>query len=156
MGSEIEIILRKYKQGKREDLIPILQEIQEGVGFISEEAIVMIGKYLDLSTTKIYGLATFYDRFRFIPAGKIMIQICNGTSCFLNGSQAIISKMKDETGVQPGQTTRDGSLSYEIVTCMGGCNHGPVMKVNDEYYTKMDSSQVPELVRKLKYIIEND
>jgi NADH:ubiquinone oxidoreductase subunit E len=154
--ADIELILRKYKQGKREELIPILQEIQGAVGHIPEDAIVKVGRFLGLSTTKIFGLATFYDKFRFYPAGRIRIKICHGTSCFLNGSQAIITKMKEETGIAPGQTTRDGLLSYEIVSCMGGCSNGPVLSVNDEYHTRINARQVPELVKKLKYIIEND
>jgi NADH:ubiquinone oxidoreductase subunit E len=156
MSIDLEIILKKYKQGKREDLIPLLQEIQEVQGFISEESIVKIGNYLGLSTTKIYGLATFYDRFRFVPAGKIQIRVCNGTSCFLNGSRAVINKIQEETGVLHGQTTRDGNFSYEIVSCMGGCHNGPLINVNGEFHTHVKAEQLPELIKKLKYIIEND
>jgi NADH-quinone oxidoreductase subunit E len=156
MSTELDIILRKYKQGKREDLIPLLQEIQDDLGYLSEEAIVKTGSFLGLSTTKIYGLATFYDRFRFIPSGKIQVRICNGTSCFLNGSQAIINKVKEELGVMPGQTTRDGNFSYEIVSCMGGCCNGPVINVNGQYHTHIKEEHLPVLIKKLKYIIEND
>jgi len=156
MSTDLDIILKKYKSGKREDLIPLLQEIQEFLGYLSEEAIVKVGSFLGLSTTKIYGLATFYDRFRFIPAGKIQIMICNGTSCFLNGSRSIIDKIREETGVNPDQTTRDGNFSYEIVSCMGGCHNGPVINVNGEYQTHIKAEQLPELIRKLKYVIEND
>jgi NADH:ubiquinone oxidoreductase subunit E len=156
MATDLNIILKKYKQGKREDLIPLLQEIQEDMGYVSEEAIVKIGSFLGLSTTKIYGLATFYDRFRFIPSGKIQIRICHGTSCFLNGSQSIINKMKEETGAMPGQTTRDGNFSFEIVSCMGGCNNGPVVNINGEYQTHIKPEHLPELIKKLKYVIEND
>jgi NADH:ubiquinone oxidoreductase subunit E len=156
MSTDLDIILKKYKSGKREDLIPLLQEIQEYLGYLSEEAIVKTGSFLGLSTTKIYGLATFYDRFRFIPAGKIQIRICNGTSCFLNGSRSIIEKIKEETGILPGQTTRDGNFSYEIVSCMGGCHNGPVINVNGEYHTHIKAEQLPELIRRLRYIIEND
>ncbi len=156
MGTDLDIILKKYKQGKREDLIPILQEIQEDHGYLSEEAIVKTGNFLGLSTTKIYGLATFYDKFRFIPSGKIQIKICHGTSCFLNGSQAVINKIKEETGIVAGQTSRDGNFSYEIVSCMGGCNNGPVMNVNGEYHTHIKPEQLPELIKKLKYVIDND
>jgi NADH:ubiquinone oxidoreductase subunit E len=155
MGTDLEIILKKYKQGKREDLIPLLQEIQDELGYLSEEAIVKTGSFLGLSTTKIYGLATFYDRFRFIPSGKIQIRICHGTSCFLNGSQAIINKIKEDIGVIAGQTTRDGNFSYEIVSCMGGCNSGPVINVNGQYHTHMKAEQLPELIKRLKYVIEN-
>ncbi len=156
MATDLDLILKKYKQGKREELIPILQEVQGDLGYLSEEAIVKVGTFLGLSTTKIYGLATFYDSFRFIPAGKIQISICHGTSCFLNGSQAIIEKIKEETGVTPGQTTRDGYFSYEVVSCMGGCNHGPLIKVNGEYYPHIKPEQLPELIKRLKYVIEND
>jgi NADH-quinone oxidoreductase subunit E len=156
MSTDLDIILKKYKQGKREDLIPLLQEIQEDMGFLSEEAVVKIGSFLGLSTTKIYGLATFYDRFRFFPAGKIQIKICNGISCYLNGSQSIINKIKDETGIGPGQTTRDGNLSYEIVSCMGGCSNGPLINVNGRYQTHIKAEQLPELIKRLKYVIEND
>jgi NADH:ubiquinone oxidoreductase subunit E len=156
MGKDIDIILKKYKQGKREDLIPLIQEIQENMGYLSEEAIIKAGSFIGLSTTKIYGLATFYDSFRFIPSGRIHISICHGTSCFLNGSQTIINKIKGETGVLPGQTTRDGNLSYDIVSCMGGCNNGPVINVNGEYHTHIKAEHLPELIKKLKYVIEND
>lgn len=156
MSIEVSSILKNYKQGKREDLIPILQAIQEDLGYLSEEAIIMVGSFLGLSTTKIYGMATFYDRFRFIPSGKIQIRICHGTSCFLNGSQTIINKIREETGVEPGQTTRDGNFSYEIVSCMGGCHNGPLINVNGEYHIHVKAEQLPELIKKLKYIIEND
>ncbi len=156
MSADVEIILKKYKSGKREDLIPLLQEIQEELGYLSEESIVRVGTFLGLSTTKIYGLATFYDRFRFIPAGKIRITVCNGTSCFLNGSKPIIDTIRDETGIMAGQTTRDGNFSYEIVSCMGGCHNGPVISINGEYHTQVKAEQLPEMIRKLKYMIEND
>jgi NADH-quinone oxidoreductase subunit E len=149
-------IIKKYRPGKREDLIPLLQEIEEQLGFLSEEAIVLAGKHLGLSTTKIYGLATFYDQFRFIPRGRIHIRICNGTSCYLNGSRNILGKLKEVTGIIPGQTTRDGLISYEVVTCMGGCTNGPVIQVNGEFRTSVKPEQIPDLVSKLKYIIEND
>jgi NADH:ubiquinone oxidoreductase subunit E len=156
MSTDLDMILKKYKQGKREDLIPLLQEIQDDLGYLSEEAIVKTGNFLGLSTTKIYGLATFYDRFRFIPSGRIQIKICHGTSCFLNGSQSIISKLKEETGMAAGQTSRNGIFSYEIVSCMGGCCNGPVISINGQYQTHIKAEQLPELIKRLKHVIEND
>jgi len=156
ISTNIDEILSRYKSGKKEDLIPILQEIQDNKGFLSEEAIVKVGRLLDLSTTKIYGLATFYDQFRFVPFGKIHIRICNGTTCFLNGSQSVINKIRDEIGIEPGQTTRDGLFSFEIASCMGGCNNGPVICINGEYSTNIKFEQVPDLIRKIRYISEND
>jgi NADH-quinone oxidoreductase subunit E len=156
MGRDINTVIKNFKPGRREDLIPLLQEIQDENGHLSEEAIVKVGSFIGLSTTKIYGLATFYDQFRFFPSGKIMIRICNGTSCFLNGSRAVISKIREEAGLISAQTSRDGNFSYEIVTCMGGCNNGPVISINDEYYPYVKPDQIPELIKKLRFFIDND
>jgi NADH:ubiquinone oxidoreductase subunit E len=156
MSKDIEVIIKKYKPGRREELIPLLQEIQDEQGHLSEEAIVRVGSHVGLSTTKIFGLATFYDQFKFVPSGKVCIKICNGTSCFLNGSQAVVNKIREETRLPAGQTSRDGNFSYEIVTCMGGCNNGPVISINGEYNTYVKPEQIPDLIRKLKFLIEND
>ncbi len=156
METDIDKVIKKYRQGRREELIPLLQEIQETSGFLSEDAIVKVGKHLGLSTTKIYGLATFYDQFKFFPKGRIHIKVCNGTSCFLEGSQAVLNNIIDETGASPGQTTRNGNFTLEVVSCMGGCNNGPVVSVNNEFFTKVKPEQIPEMIRKLKYIFEND
>jgi NADH-quinone oxidoreductase subunit E len=156
MATDLDTILKKYRQGRREDLIPLLQELQTDHGYLSEEAIIRVGNHLGLSTTKIYGLATFYDQFRFIPYGKIHIKICHGTSCFMNGSQAVVDKFKEELKIVPGQTTRNRNFSLEAVTCMGGCYHGPVIMVNGEYQIHVRPEHVTDLIKKLKYIIDND
>jgi NADH:ubiquinone oxidoreductase subunit E len=156
MAADLNTIIKKYRQGKREDLIPLLQELQVENGYLSEEAIVKVGSHLGLSTTKIFGLATFYDQFRFIPTGRIQIKVCHGTSCFMNGSQPVLDKFKEELKIATGQTTRNGNFSLDIVTCMGGCYHGPVIMVNGEYQIHVRPEQVPDLIKKLKYIIDND
>jgi NADH-quinone oxidoreductase subunit E len=156
MAADLNTIIKKYKQGRREDLIPLLQEIQTDHGYLSEDAIIKVGSHLGLSTTKIFGLATFYDQFRFLPSGKIHIKICHGTSCFMNGSQALIDKFKEELKISPGQTTRSGNFSFEIVSCMGGCYHGPVIMVNGEYQIHVRSEQIPDLLKKLKFVIDNE
>jgi len=156
MSINYDTIFKKYKQGRREDLIPLLQDIQDVSGYLSEETIIRAGAFTGLSTTRIYGLATFYDQFRFIPAGRIHIRVCNGTSCFLNGSQAVMNKIKEITGLNPGETARDGIFSYEIETCMGGCNHAPLVRINNKYYSHIKPDHLPELIKKLRFIIEND
>ncbi len=152
--SKIESILKRYRSGSHDCLIPILQEVQAAEGFLPEEAVVRIGGFLGMSTTKIYGLATFYDQFRFVPYGKVHLRICNGTTCFINGSAPVISAVRESFGIEPGQTTRDGRFSYELTSCMSGCNEGPVIKVGDVYHTHMRAEDIPELIRKLKTLAE--
>lgn len=156
MDISTDEILSRYKQGKREDLIPILQDFQNSHGYISEEAIVKTGILLGLSTTKIYGLATFYDQFRFFPRGKIHLKVCSGTTCYVNGSQSIVNAISEELGIGPGEASRDRNFSYEVVTCMGGCNNAPVVMVNEDYQLGVSAEKIPDLIGKLKYIIDND
>ena len=152
--SKIDDILSRYREGSHESLIPILQDVQEVEGYLSENAIVQIGSFLRMSTTKIYGLATFYDQFRFFPSGKVHLRICNGTSCFINGTTSVINAVREELGIEPGQTTRDGRFSYELTACMGGCNEGPVICTDDKYYTHVRSEDIPAMISKLKALAE--
>jgi NADH:ubiquinone oxidoreductase subunit E len=151
---KIEDILGQYRAGSHESLIPILQDIQAEEGYLSENAIVQIGRFLEMSTTKIYGLATFYDRFRFIPCGKVHLRICNGTSCFINGSEAVIKSIRETLGIEPGQTTRDGKFSYELTSCMGGCNEGPVINAGDIYHTHVRPDDIPEMITRFKSLAD--
>lgn len=152
--SKIDDILSHYREGSHEDLIPILQEIQDEEGFLPEDAIVRIGRFLRMSTTKIYGMATFYDRFRFYPGGRVHLRICNGTTCFINGSQEIINAVREALGIEPGQTTRDGRFSYELTACMGGCNEGPLVTVNETFHTHVRAEEIPEMIVKLKSLAD--
>ncbi|MDX9929303.1 MAG: NAD(P)H-dependent oxidoreductase subunit E [Bacteroidales bacterium] len=156
MEKETDRMLSRYRHGRREDLIPLLQEIQREIGYIPEDVVVKTGRLLGISTTKIYGVATFYDQFRFYPSGRIHIRICNGTSCFMNGAEQIVSVLREELGIEPGQTTRDGKISYEVVSCMGGCNNGPVVEVNGEYRTGISSEMIPAMVREFRKFVEID
>ncbi len=151
---KIEDILGHYRAGSHESLIPILQDIQAEEGYLSENAIVQIGRFLEMSTTKIYGLATFYDRFRFIPCGKVHLRICDGTTCFINGSEAVINAIRESLGVEPGQTTRDGRFSYELTTCMGGCNDGPVLTAGDTYHVRVRPEDIPDMIKKFKILAD--
>ncbi len=152
--SKIDDILSHYREGSHESLIPILQDIQEAEGYLSENAIVRIGSFLHMSTTKIFGLATFYDRFRFFPCGKVHLRICNGTTCFINGSASVASAVREALGIDPGQTTRDGRFSYELTSCMGGCNEGPVVATGDTYFTHIRGEDIPEMISKLKALAD--
>jgi NADH:ubiquinone oxidoreductase subunit E len=152
--SNIDDILRRYKSGSHESLIPILQDVQAEEGFLSEDAIVRIGRFLEMSTTKIYGLATFYDQFRFNPCGRVHLRICNGTSCFVNGSGTVIRAVRETLGVDPGQTTRDGRFSFELTSCMGGCNEGPVISTGDTFHTRVKAEDIPEMIARLKTLAD--
>jgi len=143
---KITKILEKYPFVQRENLIPILQDIQNELGYLTEEAVDQVSNYLGLPASKIYSLATFYSKFRFEPKGKYHIVVCRGTSCHIQGASYLINKINEWINIQTGETTRDGLFSLEVVPCMSACGQGPVMAVNNSYYTQLDEDKLKEII----------
>jgi NADH-quinone oxidoreductase E subunit len=143
---KITKILEKYPFVQRENLIPILQDIQNELGYLTEEAVGEVSRYLGLPASKIYSLATFYSKFRFVPKGKYHLVVCRGTSCHINGSSHLINKIYELIGIRSGETTRDGLFSLEVVPCMSACGFGPIMAVNDSYYNQLDEDRLKEII----------
>ena len=146
MSNAIESILTNYPQAKRDALIPILQEVQERVGYLSREAIIQIGDYLNLPASKIYGVATFYNQFRFQPVGKLHVMVCRGTACHVRGSAKVLEAIKRELKIEPGETSRDGLFSLEIVACLGACGLAPVIAVNGEFIAGVEPDKVKSIL----------
>lgn len=146
MEKNIEQVLLKHKDEKRDSLIPILQELQDSLGYLSENAIVEVGKHLKLPTSKIYGVATFYNQFRFEPLGKYHIQICRGTACHVLGSATVLEELEKYLKIKAGQTTKDGLFSIEVVACIGACGLAPVITVNGEFHAKVTTESINQIV----------
>jgi NADH-quinone oxidoreductase subunit E len=134
MAVTIEDLLNKYKKGAPEALLPLLQDVQEEFGFLNEEAIVKVGEHLNLPSSKIYGIATFFDQFRFLIKGRYHIRVCRGTACHMNGSLNVLKEVEKILKIKQGQTTRDGYFSLEAIGCMGACSNGPVISVNGDFF----------------------
>jgi len=139
---DIEQILDRHKQAGRDSLIPVLQEIQEVNGFLSREAVVQVGRHLNLPTSKIYGVATFYNQFRFHAPGQFHIQVCRGTACHVKGSEAILDAIRRELKIDAGETTRDGLFSLEAVACIGACGLAPAICINGEFHVKLELDSI--------------
>ena len=146
----VKKILVGYKGATRDALIPILQEIQEKQGFLSREAVVTVGKALNLPASKIYGVATFYNQFRFTPQGRYHIQVCRGTACHVKGSLAVLDALKRELKVEAGETTRDGLFSLEVVACIGACGLAPVINVDGNFHANLTSQSVAGVVNQYR------
>lgn len=146
MKTEIINILQKYTEGARENLIPILQDIQEYEGYLSKDSVIEVGSYLSMPASKIFGVATFYNQFRFNPLGKFHIQVCRGTACHVLGSLTVLETIEKNIGIKAGNTTRDGLFSIEEVACMGACGLAPVISVNGNFHAKVDSESLKEIL----------
>ena len=146
----IEEALAEYPNAGRDSLIPILQDVQERLGYLSREAIARIGEHLGLPASKIFGVATFYNQFRFQPLGRYHIQLCRGTACHVKGSLSLLDAIRQELKIEPGQTSKDGLFSLEVVACIGACGLAPVMCINGEFHAAMTTQRVRMLLEEYR------
>jgi len=146
MSSQVEAVLARHPGAGRDSLIPILQEVQEAEGYLSEQAIVTIGRHLKLPASKIYGVATFYNQFRFAPKGRYHIMICRGTACHVKGSAKVLDTVTRTLRLEPGETSRDGLFSLEVVACMGACALSPAIAINGEFHPKVSPTKIVKLL----------
>ncbi len=143
-------IFEKYSLKKPENLIPILQEIQEKKGYLTDEIIEKVSVHLGIPTNRIYGVATFYDQFRFRRKGQYHIQVCRGTSCYLCSSSSYLKEIEKLLKVQAGSVTKDKKFSLETVNCMGGCSQSPVIRINSTYYHHLSVADLSRIIRTLR------
>ena len=153
---DLQDILDRYPDAGRDALIPLLQEVQEMHGYLSREAIARIGEHLHLPASKIYGVATFYNQFRFLPLGRYHIQVCRGTACHVKGSLGVLDAVRQDLGLEPGKTTRDGLFSLEVVACIGACGLAPVICINGEFHANLAPQKVRRILDELREEVENE
>jgi len=135
--------LSSYSREKR-NLIPLLQECQTKLGYLPEEVMQEIAASLGIPKVEVYGVATFYNQFRFVPLGKHHTMVCMGTACHLRGGKLVLEALERELNIKVGETTKDTNFSLERVACIGCCMLAPVMVVGDKIYPRMTPFKVEE------------
>jgi NADH-quinone oxidoreductase subunit E len=136
-------ILGRHKKEKK-DLIPLLQEIQTGLGYLPGKALQKIADFLEMPAVEVWGVATFYNQFRFAPLGKYHSMVCMGTACHLAGGRLILDALERELGIKVGETGKDGNFSLERVACIGCCMLAPVVVIKDKIHPRMTPFKVEE------------
>ncbi len=149
-SEKYEAILDRHQEAGRDHLIPLLQELQDMEGYVSREAVLAIGQHLKLPASKIYGVATFYNQFRFQPQGKYHFMVCRGTACHVKGSDKVLDMLVKQLGIGPGETTRDRLFSLQVVACMGACGLSPVVNLNGEFYAKATPAKVASIIHECR------
>ncbi len=147
MEERIRTVLASF-EGKRNDLIPMLQAVQDELGHLSDTAMKEIASYVGMPESKVYGVATFYSQFYFEPRGEHEIKVCLGTACHVTGGLQIVDAMERELGVKCGGTTCDQKFSLERVNCVGACAIAPVVMVDDDVYGRLEAKTVKEVLEK--------
>jgi NADH:ubiquinone oxidoreductase subunit E len=152
--TELHEICETFPEGRRDQLIPVLQAVQDRYGYLSHDAMIAIGERLRLPVSKVFGVATFYNQFRFQPQGKVHCQVCRGTACHVNGSAAVLETMQRELGIEAGQTTRDGLFSIEVVACIGACGLAPVVAANGEFHARVTADSMKKMIKQYRKQVE--
>ena len=147
--SLLDSVLKEYAPVKG-SLITILQHTQDIYGYLPKEAIKLISEKTGIAESEIMGVATFYTQFRFEPVGKYLIMLCQGTACHVNSSELILQTIKDELGIEDGQTTEDGLFSLKCVACLGCCSLSPVMMINEDTYGSLTPDKTKKILKELR------
>lgn len=145
----IKGVLDEYADVKG-SLITVLQKTQDIYGYLPKEAIIYISERMGIAESEIMGVATFYAQFRLTPVGKYLIMLCQGTACHVNSSELILQTIKDELGIDDGETTEDGLFSLECVACLGCCSLSPVMMINGNTYGSLTPEKTKKILKELR------
>jgi len=135
-------------EGNEGALIPILQKTQEIYGWLPPQSLEQIARRLNLSTSKVYGVATFYAQFYLEKRGKHVLKLCDGTACHVKGTPILATAVEEEYHIHVGETTEDGELTVEIVYCIGSCALAPVAILDDEVMGRVKQDKLLRTLKK--------
>ena len=141
MDSLIDSVFSKF-EGKNEELIPILQAVQNILGYLPKESMLKIARFIHIPESRVYAVATFYSQFRFTPMGKKHVMACRGTACHVMGAPRILKEFQSQLGIEEGQTTKDLEYSLETVAGIGACGLAPCAMINSKVEAKLTPRKV--------------
>jgi NADH-quinone oxidoreductase subunit E len=144
--STVRAILEDHESPSREDLIPLLQELQAREGHLSQAAMAELADALGTPVASVYGVATFYNQFRFAPLGEHVIEVCRGTACHVKQSLTLLQHLERKLKLRPDGNSADGRFSVLSVACLGACSIAPVMRLDGEFHGHLTLERLDELL----------
>ncbi len=148
--AELAEILARYPN-KMAACIPVMHMVQRrNEGWLSEAAMQWVADKLDLPTSHVLGVATFYSLFRLEPVGEHQVWVCRTLSCALAGADAILGHCQKRLGIRPGQTTADGKITLWTAECLASCGTAPMMQVDRDYHENLTTEQVDVILDRLR------
>lgn len=147
--SKVEKVLEKYKDA-RGALIPILQAVQVGYGYLPESIIDFIAERLKISTNEIIGVATFYAQFHLKPRGQHIIKVCCGTACHVKNARSLSVKVHEKLKINVNETSKDRLFTFEEVSCLGACGIAPVVVIDEDVHGELSPDKLGGILDKYK------
>jgi len=133
-------IVARWAVVGRSGLLPAMIEAQEALGWLSEETLTRIANGLNIPLAEVYGVADFYAHLYTKPVGKTIVRVCDDVPCYLAGSEKICASVEKHLGIHAGETTSDGEYTFEIVPCLGHCDHAPVVMIGKQVHGNLSEN----------------
>lgn len=146
LQDQVSAVLRA-SGNERSELIPLLQKVQDRVGYVPEGAVREVARFLRLSPGEVFGVVTFYAQFKLKPPALNTIKVCLGTACHVRGGGRVLQELERLLGIKPGETTPDGQYGLERVACIGACAIGPAIVIGQETYGGLTPSKVAAILK---------
>lgn len=144
-------IARYPQEQKQSAVIPALHIVQtENGGYLTNELLDAVAKYLEMPPISVYEVATFYSMFELKPVGQHKLCVCTNISCQLRGSDQVVAHLRERLGVGFGETTPDGRFSLKEVECLGACGGAPMMMVEHQYYENLTPEKIDQILKELE------
>lgn len=137
-------ILVHYR-GNRGELVPILQEVQESLGYLPEKAMLDIARFIGVPESHVFAVASFYEQFRLLPLGRRRVAVCRGTACHIRGAPRILNTIEKTIHLKEGETSDDLEYTLETVACIGCCALAPCIRVNRDVSGEMTAEKAEEI-----------
>ena len=142
---EIEAEFPRYEQ-KRAACVEALKVVQRHRGWVSDEALIAVAEFLEMTPAELDGVATFYNLIFRKPVGRHVILVCDSVSCWIMGYERIVQHLQERLGIGLGETTADGIFTLLPIVCLGACDQAPAMMIDDELYGNLDEEKIDEIL----------
>ncbi len=146
---EIELLVEEYGKS-RSSLLPILQDIQRKHNYIPDFAQQEVARLLDIHPVEVYSVITFYSFLNTNPKGRNIVRLCQTITCDMAGKSGIAKALERELGIKFGETTKDNKFTLEYVNCLGMCDQGPAVLINERVYPKVTPEKAVQILSEVK------
>jgi len=150
LGRFDEILTRYPPERKRSAILPALYLVQRQQGYVSASAMRYLAGLLEITPAQVEDVVSYYTMFFTKPVGRFVLSVCRTLSCALNGAERVSEQISRTLGIKPGETDATGTFTFVEVECLGACDRGPVIMVNDAWHELQKPEDVPKLLADLK------